>query len=136
MDLKEYEKSWTDRLIQADRNFASMYLMDNVVSEDDPFIGQFVSKLMSGGTRVRQYPMIGTDQSTYNPAIHAVNELVGVSGGSGKKEGITTNDVMDFGKGFQQGFVEPFQMVGDAATAIAPAVSLAALASGGAKGAV
>ena len=43
---------------------------------------------------------------------------------------------MDFGKGFQQGFVAPFQMVGDAATAIAPAVSLAASVSGGAKGAV
>ena len=138
MDLKEYKKIWTDKVIQADRNFASMHLMDNVVSKDDPLIGQFVSKLMSGGTRVRQYPMIGTDQSTYKPAIHATNELVGISGGiSGgkKKNGITTNDVMDFGKGFQQGFVAPFQMVGDAATAIAPAVALAS-ASGGAKGAI
>ena len=138
MDLKEYEKIWTDKVIQADRNFASMHLMDNVVSKDDPLIGQFVSKLMSGGTRVRQYPMIGTDQSTYKPAIHATNELVGISGGiSGgkKKKGITTKDVMDFGKGFQQGFVAPFQMVGDAATAIAPAVALAS-ASGGAKGAI
>ena len=134
MDLKEYEKIWTDKVIQADRNFASMHLMDNVVSKDDPLIGQFVSKLMSGGTRVRQYPMIGTDQSTYKPAIHATNELVGISGGK-KKKGITTNDVMDFGKGFQQGFVAPFQMVGDAATAIAPAVALAS-ASGGAKGAI
>ena len=134
MDLKEYEKIWTDKVIQADRNFASMHLMDNVVSKDDPLIGQFVSKLMSGGTRVRQYPMIGTDQSTYKPAIHATNELVGISGGK-KKKGITTNDVMDFGKEFQQGFVAPFQMVGDAATAIAPAVALAS-ASGGAKGAI
>ena len=134
MDLKEYEKIWTDKVIQADRNFASMHLMDNVVSKDDPLIGQFVSKLMSGGTRVRQYPMIGTDQSTYKPAIHATNELVSISGGK-KKKGITTNDVMDFGKGFQQGFVAPFQMVGDAATAIAPAVALAS-ASGGAKGAI
>ena len=65
MDLKEYEKIWTDKVIQADRNFASMHLMDNVVSKDDPLIGQFVSKPMSGGTRVRQYP------------IHATNELAG-----------------------------------------------------------
>ena len=88
MNLKDYDKIWTDKVIQADRDFAKLYVMDNVVSKDDPLIGAYSASLM-GGVRVRKYPMIGTDTQTYAPSIHAVNDLVSTNGfvsGAGKAD--------------------------------------------------
>jgi len=130
MNLKDYDKMWTNKVIQADMDFAKLYVMDNIVSKDDPLIGAYSASLM-GGVRVRKYPMIGTDTQTYAPSIYAVNDLVSTNGfvsGAGKKK--TNNIVSDFGTGFRDGFVGTAKMVGEAATAVAPLAPLLMLAAG------
>jgi hypothetical protein len=132
MNLKNYDKIWTERIIQADKDFAHYNTMSNVIPQNDPLLGAFIV----GGVRVRKFPLIGTDSSTYAPSVNAVSDLVSettnISGG--KKSNKTAKFISDFGTGFKKGFVAPFQLVGDAATAMSPVLPFAALAMGAGRG--
>ena len=130
MNIKQYEKIWLDKVIDANKQFAHYNLMDDVIPKND----QLLSSFKTGGTRVRKHPMIGTYTSTYAPSVNAVPELVAetttVSAGS-KKGNKTAKAVNDFGTGFKQGFVAPFKLVGDAATAMSPVLPYVAMMGAG-----
>ena len=117
MNFTEYNEMIAHKLKAYDREFARRTDITNVIPK-----GLLLDEYR-GGVRPRQFPMVGTDSSTFSPYNNAV--VNPISGGK-KKKGISNQDIMDFGQGFHDGFVGTAQMFGDAAQAVAPLAMLAA----------
>jgi hypothetical protein len=120
MNFAEYNEMIANRLKAYDREFASLTDITNVIPK-----GLLLDEYR-GGVRERLHPMVGTDQRTFSPHNNAVVDTISGGKKNHKNKGITNQNVMDFGKGFHDGFVGTAQMFGEAAEAVAPLAMLAA----------
>jgi len=109
MNLEMYNKMVSDKLKGYDMEFSKKFDLDNLSKNNE---------LLSGGTRMRKYVMVGTDSSTYAPNFNAPEKLVGLSGGK-KKKSIYDN-MNDFADGFVYGFTKPLEVGADIATKVVP----------------
>jgi hypothetical protein len=124
MNLESYTKLWTDRIAKQNLDYAHAYDNSHNTTKKALALGAYGIR---GGGQERKYPMVGTDENTYSPSTNAVSRVIGVGGKKkNHNQGITNQNVMDFGKGFHDGFVGTAKMFGEAAEAIAPAAMLAA----------
>ena len=109
MNLEMYNKMVSDKLKGYDMEFSKKFDLDNLSKNNE---------LLSGGTRMRKYVMVGTDSSTYAPNFNAPEKLVGLSGGK-KKKSIYDN-MNEFADGFVYGFTKPLEVGADIATKVVP----------------